>query len=516
VRVLDRGITEEDEDYIVYEHVEGGDLGTWLDGRTLPAREAVRLVARIARGVEAAHAALLVHCDLKPGNILMTPAGQPKVADFGIAIRHGEGAEAVRERDDGRPVGNIAFISPEQFRMEAGSLSVASDVYALGGILYFLLTRRFPNGSSAAEIARNHDPVDGRRMAPSILEHASPGADSGLDRICHRALAIEPSGRHRSAGALADDLEAWLTRRPIEWQEPSAMRRAALLCRRRPALAAMTAVAIVAVLAGALGSWYWYGLASAKAADAQEAWKRILQTRDRAARFGEVRGAWTASGFDFDLLPMAIVLEWANGQAVIGDPLDGSERWQWRLDNVRRFLSERQAGPLRHSIETTMWESMYGLWLLNANQHADAEAVLDRNLAELRATLKDDGDPWIGFVERIRAMAIVRRIHAAKGDSAPSPADQAELEAAAAVLEPCLLRPASQVDGGAVQQLVLITLMDLDGPELLNRWEPFSQAYTRASIYVMKNTNPYDPLKKAVERVQEKGYHVPKPRKTSP
>src|SRR5207249_786933 len=85
-RVLDRGVSEDDEDYLVYQYVPGGDLGQWLQkrGKWPGAREAARLTALIARGVHAAHAAGIVHCDLKPGNVLMSAEGEPLVADFGI------------------------------------------------------------------------------------------------------------------------------------------------------------------------------------------------------------------------------------------------------------------------------------------------------------------------------------------------------------------------------------------------------------------------------------------------
>src|SRR5262249_8770250 len=86
VRVLDRGVSEQDEDYIIYEHVEGGDLDAWFERngfRATPA-EAARMAAKIARGVQAAHSSGVVHCDLKPSNVLVTDAGEPKVCDFGI------------------------------------------------------------------------------------------------------------------------------------------------------------------------------------------------------------------------------------------------------------------------------------------------------------------------------------------------------------------------------------------------------------------------------------------------
>ncbi len=129
VRVLDRGVSEDDEDFLVYEYVKGGDLARWVrrHPRGVPVDEAVRIVALIARGVHAAHMAGLVHCDLKPNNIVMTAEGEPKVADFGVAVRAG-----TKSDDSSVPLGNLAFMSPEQFRMEPGALTIPTDVYALG------------------------------------------------------------------------------------------------------------------------------------------------------------------------------------------------------------------------------------------------------------------------------------------------------------------------------------------------------------------------------------------------
>ena len=120
-------------------------------------RQAAAFIERIARGVHAAHMAGLVHCDLKPNNVVLSVAGEPKVADFGIAIRAtdpGPAVAALDESGDDEPLGNLAFMSPEQFRMEPGALTIPSDVYALGGMLYWMVTGELPNGSTPEEIRR--------------------------------------------------------------------------------------------------------------------------------------------------------------------------------------------------------------------------------------------------------------------------------------------------------------------------------------------------------------------------
>lgn len=289
VRVLDRGQTRHGEDFLVFEYVGGESLDNLLESRPgpLPPAEAARLVSRIARGVQAAHAAGLVHCDLKPGNIIVMPDGTPKVTDFGVAVRQdapgvadhlpdhaGPGVAAddavtvlapppagapASPRGTGRRIGNLAFISPEQYRCEPGALSPASDIYALGGILFYLLTRVLPNGATAEAVAATHAAIGGRQEAPSARRAAgSPRRrarriDADLDAICARALAPVPHRRYGSAEALANDLDAWMRCEPLPWTRPGPWRRARLLVRRQPvAVAAMAGLVIVAFALGVI------------------------------------------------------------------------------------------------------------------------------------------------------------------------------------------------------------------------------------------------------------------------
>ncbi len=264
VRVLDRGGEDTDAPFVVYELVKGGDLQTWFEAhaRRVPVRRAVEIVAQIARGVQAAHAAGLVHSDLKPANVLIDERGEAKVADFGIAARlhrslmeEAEGASSIQASG---PVGNMAFISPEQFRAEPGCFSAPADVYALGGILYYLLTGRLPNGESPADVARRHgDPIKSATLIPASPREARREVDVSLDRVCVRALARTSELRHPSASALADDLDAWLNHRPIAWQQPSQSRVFALWIRRRPAVAALCGLAAVLCIAGVVSTVYY-------------------------------------------------------------------------------------------------------------------------------------------------------------------------------------------------------------------------------------------------------------------
>lgn len=232
---LDRGVSEDGFPFIVAEFAGGGDLSRAT--LPMPPTQAVTLMAKVARAVQAAHSAGVVHCDLKPANILLTRQGEPKLADFGLSRWTSDSDEGSR--------GNIAFMSPEQFEGRDHALTPPSDIYALGGILTHLLTGRLPHGESAPEIAE-------RRAAGHTVP--SPGIERDLDRICLKATAHNPAHRYHSAGEFAEDLERWLHHEPIAWTSPSVFRRARLHARRHPYLAAVLFVLPI-ILSSILAAW---------------------------------------------------------------------------------------------------------------------------------------------------------------------------------------------------------------------------------------------------------------------
>lgn len=228
LRMLDFG-TAHGFTYLVSEYMSDGDLGLV----TVPwePRRAAALVAALADGLQALHSAGLVHGDIKPANILMHHDGEPRLADMEFASAPGHGIE--------RDGGTLVLLAPE--RLESGSVATpASDIYALGGVLYWLLTSEYPHGSDRSELLER---LKEKKPAPS------PGISRDLDRVCLRALAVDPQQRHTSPADLADDLRRWLNWQPIEWLRPSVARRARLWSRRRPVRAIVAAVAAVLALA---------------------------------------------------------------------------------------------------------------------------------------------------------------------------------------------------------------------------------------------------------------------------
>jgi len=408
VRVLDRGVSDEDEDYIVYEHVEGGDLDDWfkrLDWR-VPVDVAAKMVARIARGVQAAHSAGLVHCDLKPSNVLVTESGEPKVCDFGIAVRESD----MRRAQAGaiKPIGNVAFISPEQYRAEEGSLSPPSDVYALAGILYYLLTHELPNGDSLSAVAKTHDPVSGRALAPNPQD-ARSDVDSDLAAICRRSMSLRPADRHASAATLAEDLEAWARREPIAWTRPTLWKVAKLAARRRPGVAIAWAFTAAAVIAGVGAAGYWASVATKSKKVAEVADKRMTSERDRIGTFIKTLRLLNKQGFGMDLVPTVVVLESLYGVSVLGTPENRTEAWAMRNDTIRSFINESIRTGHGSDIEVLMWQGVLGYWLLNANQLEEAERLLS-DAAHKWSVRDTTGDPITKQVRLLSVSASVKKL----------------------------------------------------------------------------------------------------------
>jgi len=460
VRVIDRGVSAENDDYIVYEYVDGGDLGDWLEQqkKPLPVRDAVRLAIRIAKGVQAAHSAGLVHCDLKPGNIMMTAGGEPKVADFGIAIRLGESLTDDPYHDPSSPVGNLAFISPEQYRMEDGAFNAPSDIYSLGGILYLLLTGELPNGATVEEIRQTHDAEQGRTQPPSPQAKRRE-VDRDLDAICRRAMAIDPSDRYSAAGAFAEDLEAWLNREPLYWTRPSLARQLSLWARRRPGLAATLGVVLVLASVGG-GVVRHYAAAAQEQALLNEARQEALGTmalRLKAQSDGGLKA--------YHILPKMWMLEWLLGPDGLGDP-DGARAARLeRLDATRMAVeaAERDAHPL--DIQVLFLKTSLAYFLLTESKVEEAKPMLH----DLRETWSEVARPDDPFLDDLDTLIACARVLELKG-GAPLKSDD-EL----ATLETLLLErhraAREEYSYSAITTLTAKALERLYSEELLNKPE---------------------------------------------
>ncbi len=259
------------------EYVSGGSLAEHLRGRPQAAEAAARLVETLARAMEHAHRQGVIHRDLKPANVLLRPPDgaaadapspwhvcSPMVSDFGLARSLGSDAGLT----GGRVAGTPSYMAPEQAGGRSAEIGPATDVYALGAILYEMLTGGPPfRGEDVAQTLTQvlmADPVPPSRLRP---------VPADLETICLKCLGKEPGGRYSSAAALADDLRAYQEGRPIRARPTPWWEHLTRAARRHPLVAALILVAAGGLAGGA-------GLAAWQAGRAEQA--RGLAVRERA------------------------------------------------------------------------------------------------------------------------------------------------------------------------------------------------------------------------------------------
>jgi len=301
-RLLDGGIDSDGRPFFAMEYVEGEPITLFAQQRGLGVRERLELMQRVCEAVAYAQSRLVVHRDLKPSNILVDTSGAPRLLDFGIAKLLADSGEQALT-GSGLRVLSPAYAAPEQILGE--TISTATDVYALGLLLFELLTGQLPHRRSAVALEGMADSLSSDTAErPSLVlkredaeiaqrayraraverERFARAMVGDLDRIVLTALRREPERRYASAAALAEELRLFLDGRPIAARADTSGYRLRKFVRRHQVAALATMLVLLSLLGG-LGAALWQAdIARGHAADALREAQRAEQQAQRADR----------------------------------------------------------------------------------------------------------------------------------------------------------------------------------------------------------------------------------------
>jgi tetratricopeptide (TPR) repeat protein/tRNA A-37 threonylcarbamoyl transferase component Bud32 len=468
IQVHDMG-DQEGQPYFTMEFVEGGNLAQKLAGTPQSPREASALLATLAEAVHQAHVSGIVHRDLKPSNVLLTADGTPKIGDFGLARRI-EGEAGLT--GTGAAVGTPSYMAPEQAEAKSPDVGPAADTYALGAILYELLTGRPPfRAESAAETLRqvvSQDPVPPSRLNASVPRDP--------ETICLKCLEKDPKRRYASAAALAEDLHRFQRNEPILARPVGPLERTLRWALRNPTGAALVATALALIgLASGGGVWFVRQRAERRSELRTEVGTTVVQAGSFSKRF-HFREAWE-------------LLEQAQQRLQPAGPED-----------LRRRVDRAQADlELAENLDTARLRAatpVEGRFTPFGAGHLYEETFA-------KAGMSQQGDNSEAVAARVRESAVRAEIVAALDDWASITKDQARrawLLAVARGADPDPLRdrvrmPKLWQDGARLTRLVSELQVDELSPQLstaLGRVLPKTHGEAVSLLGTAQARNPQD------------------------
>jgi len=369
--------------FFAMELVDGLPLHRHVNEHGLDTRARLELFVRICDAVHHAHQKGVLHRDLKPTNILVTTQGEPKVLDFGVARSLDDGDASLVTRA-GQIVGTLPYMSPEQVAGDPAEVDTRSDVYALGVLLFQLVSGRMPH-----DVADKPAPEVVRMIAadePRRLRHARPGVALDLETIAAKALEKDRARRYQSVDALADDVRRFLADEPIAARPPGKLYLLRKLVRRNKGVAAGLALAFAALAFGIVAT----SRQAVRAGRAEEDARREARTVERVNEFLVALLGSDAPG------GQARPLDYTVRQA-----LADSEQW------IRSRLAEE---PL---VEASV-RVVLGALATERGEHEEAARQLE---TALRLRTEELGPDHVKVGAALNALA-VQRYHAERRDEA--------------------------------------------------------------------------------------------------
>ena len=404
-RLLDGGVTPDGRPYFVLEYVDGLPIDQYCAKHQLDTTAKLKLFLKVAEAVQSAHQQLVLHLDLKPANILVTPEGEPRLLDFGISRLLSEGEGGTRQVEATLRLLTPRYASPEQ--AQGLPLGVASDVFSLATLLYKLLTSHLPyaiDDTSPLEAARIISEVTPKPPSESASATIAPELRGDLDIILLQGLRKEPERRYATVAAFAEDLRRHLASEPVLAHADSFTYRAGKFLRRnRIAVAAATVVLII--LTGSFIAVERSAIAARRARVKAEAAETTAERRLKDSQA-------LAHSYMFDLLP---ALEDIPGTLKV------------RADVMNGALTYLKAMSAENSTDKVFEHELASAWFLisqlqgnssrrNLGDRAASMDTLNRNIEiQRRLAAQNPGDE----IESGRLMVSIRakgRMYLNSGD----------------------------------------------------------------------------------------------------